>query len=456
MTITEAPTSPSAPDTLGVTMVDASAAPGHELIEADALHALEDLATDYAGQVDALYVDPPYDHGDGGRRASQRHFAYDDRRSDWAGYIRARLAAAQPLLAPHACVIASIGWQRVHELAGILAETFPDRSLVTITVDLLRTPADRFGVQRRAEYLLVAVPEGVRLASPGEGGGEARNGWAALTLSGYTAADYPNQVYPVYVDERTGRIIGAGRSIRDLHAPTSAIGPAGAYRDVDPVPEGAVSIWPVTRSGRPVIWRISRETFVGKLAGGAVRADRPHMPGNPQPFVVKQLPAGTLKRIEAGAIATNGLDDRGALIVEGGIRPAGSVPTIWTDSRYETRAGTARLAELIGEGHGFAYPKPVDLVADILAACTPGRSDATVLDFFAGSGTTADAVFALNAADGGSRRVILVQHAEGRVFDDVLLPRVLSAAADHGASGTLTISRSGGAPTTRHLATAEA
>ena len=72
-----------------------------------------------------------------------------------------------------------------------------------------------------------------------------------------------------------------------------------------------------------------------------------------------------------------------------------------------TRTGRRDVEEALGVRGIFDFPKPVRLVQHLIALCGP--SDATVLDFFAGSGTTAQAVFELNAADGGTRSVQLVQ-----------------------------------------------
>lgn len=135
-----------------------------------------------------------------------------------------------------------------------------------------------------------------------------------------------------------------------------------------------------------------------------------------------------MKRIEAGDIQVLGRDANGVLEV-GRIMPEGAaIPTIWSKPDYQTRNGTARLDELV-PGHGFPYPKPVTLVADIVRAITGGRRDAVVLDCFAGSGTLMDALAQLNAADGGSRRALMVE-LEGNVVDRVAVPRLAALASE--------------------------
>ena len=86
----------------------------------------------------------------------------------------------------------------------------------------------------------------------------------------------------------------------------------------------------------------------------------------------------------------------------------GAKPFSLLDGPY-TQIGTEELRELGLENSGFTFPKPVGLVEHFLNYC--GR-DCVVLDFFAGSGTTAQAVLKMNKEDGGSRKFILVQLPE--------------------------------------------
>ena len=84
--------------------------------------------------------------------------------------------------------------------------------------------------------------------------------------------------------------------------------------------------------------------------------------------------------------------------------------TTWWDDRLYTSTATARLKELMG-GSYFASPKPVELVRRMLRLWAREDGD-IVLDFFAGSGTTAHAVLAQSAEDGVRRRFVLVQRPE--------------------------------------------
>ena len=105
----------------------------------------------------------------------------------------------------------------------------------------------------------------------------------------------------------------------------------------------------------------------------------------------------------------------------------GTLPnTWWDDSKYSaTESGTNILKSLFGQRESFTYPKSVFLITDCLLAANCSYA-ALVLDYFAGSGTTAHAVMNLNRADGGKRKYILVEMGEH--FNTIILPRIKKVA----------------------------
>lgn len=406
--------------------------PAHLLVERDNIDALPALAGELADQVDLAYLDPPYGRADPTRNSSRHVVAYTDHRRGeaWTAWLRPRLAALTPALAPRGVVAASVDHHHLHALAALMQEVWPDCELVTITIaHAVPRPADALGVRHDASYVLLSVPPEVRLRSPGHRhGARPRSAWSPLLLTGHTAARYPRQTYPIWVDRETLRIVGAGQSVHQLREAGLIDDPATFdYTDIEPAPEGCVSIWPLTRHGRRGVWRLTRTSCDEAVAGGWVSAVRSHMPGAQHGVGIRALPRGVRARIEVGEIEAHGRDPvTGALIV-GDVTSAGDgTPTVWSGGHLENRAGTERLHELIGDGHGFGFPKPVGLLIDVLRA-TGSRRDAIVLDPFAGSGTTADAVMQLNAVDGGLRRAVLIQSSEAGIFDRVTVPRVMAA-----------------------------
>lgn len=96
--------------------------------------------------------------------------------------------------------------------------------------------------------------------------------------------------------------------------------------------------------------------------------------------------------------------------------PTKVIPRNIIDNVESTRAAQNHLDKLIGKKGAFDNPKPVDLITHLIEI-TQMPSDAIILDFFAGSGTTFEAVCELNARDGGNRRCILVQKEENGIFE---------------------------------------
>ena len=81
-----------------------------------------------------------------------------------------------------------------------------------------------------------------------------------------------------------------------------------------------------------------------------------------------------------------------------------------------TRAAQHHLDELLGQSGAFDNPKPVSLIKHLIEISRQ-PTDAIIMDFFAGSGTTFEAVCELNKNDNGKRRCILVQKDENGIFE---------------------------------------
>jgi adenine-specific DNA-methyltransferase len=98
------------------------------------------------------------------------------------------------------------------------------------------------------------------------------------------------------------------------------------------------------------------------------------------------------------------------------------IPRNIIDEVESTRHAQAHLDNLLGEKNSFDNPKPVSLIEHLIKIACP-KKDALIMDFFAGSGTTFEAVCKLNKKDGGTRHTILIQKPEplekGRAFKDI-------------------------------------
>ena len=104
----------------------------------------------------------------------------------------------------------------------------------------------------------------------------------------------------------------------------------------------------------------------------------------------------------------------------------GILPKTWWDRNIYSAGiyGTTYLSNMLGDNFAFSYPKSIHLVEDCLRVSSLGKND-TVLDYFAGSGTTAHATINLNRQDDGKRKYVLIE--VGHHFDTALMPRIKKA-----------------------------
>lgn len=144
-------------------------APWHTLIEADNYHALQLLDYLYAGQVDCIYIDPPYNTGARDWKYNNDYVDGNDgwRHSKWLAFIEKRLKLAKRLLKPDTGVlIVTIDEHEVHHLGMLLEREFPEahRQLVTIVINQKGVAQGR--LSRAEEYALFCFNPGVTLAAP--------------------------------------------------------------------------------------------------------------------------------------------------------------------------------------------------------------------------------------------------------------------------------------------------
>ena len=93
----------------------------------------------------------------------------------------------------------------------------------------------------------------------------------------------------------------------------------------------------------------------------------------------------------------------------------------WWDKYGMNEDGTTELSEIFNESKKFVHPKPTITIKHLLTL--PPNEDSTILDFFAGSGTTLHATMQLNAEDGGHRKCILVTNNENNICEEVTYER---------------------------------
>ena len=362
------------------------------VIQSNNIQATELIAHRYRGRIQTVYNDPPYNTG-----GSEILYKNGYRASSWCALLESVTMSCRSLLSDEGVFCATIDDQQVSELTIMLREIFGEDEMLG-TVSVRSNPSGRITLRGMAQChdyaIFCAKSARARLQklprtpeqqerfdkSDENGAFEWRN--FRRDGSSSTRADRPKQFFPIFHTHDAVRI----PEVRWDAA-------RGDYTLLEQPLDNEQVIWPVDASGIERCWRWGIETARGEQAELAVKK-------NPQ----------------------------GVAQVYNKYRPnnEGVLPlTIWNDKKYSAvEYGTGVVKNLFGGRTPFDFPKSLYSTRDALHVASIGTSG-TVLDCFAGSGTTGHAVVSLNKDDGGERKYILVE--VGAHFDAVLLPRLRKA-----------------------------
>ena len=360
---------------------------GNLIIHGDNLHALKALLPKYEGRVKCVYIDPPYNTGNNGwvyndnvnsellqawLNAQNDIDSRDMQRHDkWLCMIWPRLQLLRQLLSETGVIFVSIDAIEHHHLRLVMDEIFGENNFIAdiAVVSNLAGSSDQFGFAGAHEYCLAYAKsrssvELGRFPVSEEALAEWQQdekGYFKPELLRRGSLTYSESLdYPIFVDPN------GGVEVTDDDRRPSGGGPYTA-------------VYPDMNNGNG-IWRWSKRR-------------------------IRENPADVFaERKKNGNIAIYS-KQRPQL----GDMPTEKPKTVFYKAEYSSRAGGLSLAEVLPEvGRSFPYPKAVGLLTDLLRIGAPGAHD-IVLDSFAGSGTTAHAVLALNQEDGGNRRFILAE-----------------------------------------------
>lgn len=367
------------------------------LLEGDNLHSLRLLEKTHTGKIDVIYIDPPYNTG-------SKDFTYDDafvdsadayRHSKWLSFMERRLLCLQRLLSDTGVIFISIGEQEVSNLKILCDEIFGEQNFITIfsrqmksggakgkfytpNIDYILTYAQN--IERLPNFRAIMTQkqidtfynktetEGVRA---GEVYGEERLFKASLDAR-------PNQRY--YIQCPDG---------------TFAIPPGKNF------PEHLVEGETVLPGAGDKVWKWIYPRYQQELAANNI--------------VFKRTKTSGLVDEHGNQSAWN-IYNKLWLSEQ---QNKGVVPSNFI-TEFENRQSAAEMKKL---GINFTYAKPVNLIKYLLTVSNQ-PSNITVLDCFAGSGTTGHAVLKLNAEDGGNRRFILCTNNENNICEEVTYERI--------------------------------
>lgn len=384
----------------------------HTLIEADNYHALQLLEYLYAGKVDCIYIDPPYNTGARDWKYNNDYVDNSDqyRHSKWLSMMEKRLKLAKRLLNPaDSVMIVTIDEKEYLHLGCLLEEMFPEARLQMISTAINPAVVARAGgFGRTGEYIFIllfgeAAP--ARMKLPREwvsSRGRTHTGqirWDLLKRSGTGASrhDSPGGFYPIYINPSNNKIEKIGSPL-----------PEGV--SIPPQIDGLYCLLPIRDNGTEGRWQWTAETFTERLQQGRVRIG-----GNPKRgYTVYILKDGEYSKLLDGEFTEIGRGVNNEIIVDDiDTDYVSAIPgDIWQISSHDaTQYGSRLLGNIFGNKR-FTFPKSLYAVKDCVRFFTENKPNALIVDFFAGSGTTLHAVNLLNAEDGGHRRCILVTNNE--------------------------------------------
>ncbi|MFW6597335.1 site-specific DNA-methyltransferase [Propionibacteriaceae bacterium Y2011] len=390
--------------------------PYHTVINAENLHALKALLYTHRGRIDCIYIDPPYNTGAKDWKYNNDYVEPEDqyRHSKWLAFMERRLLLAKELLNPaDSVLIVTIDEKEYLRLGLLLEQVFPDAriQMSSVVINSQGTPRNT-SFSRVDEYVFTVQLGDSRIdwssddmlaAYDSRKEAHSPQVWYPLIRSGTDPfrENAPNQFYPIFVDPLNLRIESTGAPL-PLHVSRDTVAP----------PEPRLeTVWPILGSGRESRWQLSRDSFESYLRNGYVRAGRI---GRGGVRAITYLRRGTIARIERGEIGIEGFDQRGAVELSlGDLGMKLRAPkTIWNRTAHEAGEYGSKLLRRMMPDRKFPFPKSLYVVEDSLRYFVKTKSQAIVLDFFAGSGTTAHAVARLNHQDGGLRQCISITNNE--------------------------------------------
>lgn len=388
----------------------------HTLIEADNYHALQLLEYLYAGKVDCIYIDPPYNTGARDWKYNNDYVDGADayRHSKWLSMMQKRLKMAKRLLNPKDSVlIVTIDEKEYLHLGCLLEELFPEARMQMVSTMINPANVARAGeFGRSGEYVFFVMignssPQRVKVSREWVSSkGRTHTGnirWDLLKRSGTNAErkHSPGGFYPIYVEPYTGKIEKVGEPL-----PTNISNA--------PEIEGLVSILPIRQNGTEGNWQWASKTFIERMSQGRVRIGGNREKG----FTVYILKDGEYSKIINGEFSITGHGINSEILVEDNVSDhvMATPGDIWKIASHDSTQYGSRLLNNIFADRRFTFPKSLYAVRDCLYFFTANKKNALIIDFFAGSGTTLHAVNLLNAEDGGHRRCIMVTNNE--VSDD--------------------------------------
>lgn len=345
------------------------------LLEGDNLHSLLLLEKTHRGRIDVIYIDPPYNTG------NKDDFRYNDayvvkedtfRHSKWLSFMSERLQIARTLLSSNGCIFISIDDDEQAALKMLCDEVFGEQNFVASAIwEKKYSPQnDAKWLSDSHDFVLVYAKD--------------------------------KEIWRPHLLPRTEEM--------DKRYKNPDNDPRGPWKpgDLSVKTYNASTDYPITTpSGRVVnppsgyCWRVSRDKFEEMVRDNRITFGKD---GNNVPAIKRFL-----SEVKQGTVCK----------------------TIWYRTEVgDTQEGTKDMKAVFDGAAPFTNPKPVRLIERVLKLASNPNS--IILDFFAGSGTTGQAVIQMNAEDGGHRQFILCTNNENSICEEVTYERIKRVITGYG------------------------
>ncbi|MCR5290472.1 MAG: site-specific DNA-methyltransferase [Treponema sp.] len=362
------------------------------LLEGDNLASLQLLEKTHKDKIDVIYIDPPYNTGN-------KDFIYDDdfvdgedsyRHSKWLSFMKPRLVLAKRLLSESSAIFISIDENEQCNLKLLCDEVFGERNYIG-NIIIKSNPRGSMSDAELAnlhEYLLVyaknidlvnIVGQDLSDDMMGEYKLEDEHGkyrLLGLRMRGgfWRRSERPNLYFPIYVNPNDFSVSLAKKE---------------NYSDF------ALPIQPSTDEDGT--WRWSKEK---------IEKDSRYL---------------IAKKVKRGDENVWDIYQKDYFDKDGQRKT--KTKSIWDKKELNYQNGTTEIKNIFGDSKIFSYSKPIQLIQEVVKIMGLSSSS-TILDFFAGSGTTGHAVLKLNAEDGGKRKFILCTNNENGICRDITYERL--------------------------------
>lgn len=366
------------------------------LLEGDNLHSLKLLEKTHKGRIDVIYIDPPYNTGNKDFIYNDEYVGREDsfRHSTWLSFLSERLRIAYKLLSDDGLIFLSIDDNEQAQLKLLMDEIFSEDNFIICMPRITKKSGKTTSAYaKNHDYILVYTKRAQDIFVMEEHVDDAfkyedeyvneRGKYKLNQTLDYDSLSYSSALdYPLEID---GEVFYPGSDKESWEERQK-----GNHKRAD---------W---------AWRWSKKLFDFGYENGFV--------------VIKRKSDGSARIYTKTYLnAKIGKDADGNFVVEYNrrVKPTSSIE--YVDNKY-SNDNAKRDLSAFGLGDKFDYSKPVELIKKLVKAYF--KDDAIVLDFFAGSGTTGQAVLELNQEDGGTRSFILCTNNENSICEEVTYQRI--------------------------------